>query len=140
MNRRWVIDASLGLAWVLPNQATPATDALLQELKQGVVLVVPGLWFQEMANALLVLERRKKLTGEERQEALATLRKLYIVADTEGAALALDRISELAQAHGLSVYDATYLELALRERLPLGTRDTALHQAAKRCRVSLLLK
>lgn len=138
MSDRWVIDASIGLAWVHPGQANADTDALLQQLKTGVGLVVPSLWFQEMANALLVLERRKRLKADERREALALLRTLNIETDPLGASLAFEKLSELAELHSLSVYDATYLELAMRERLPLVTKDASLRTAAKKCGVTLL--
>lgn len=138
MSRRWVVDASLALAWVLPGQATPRTDALLESVREGVTLRVPALWFQEVANALLVLQRRRKLKPDERVEVLRTLRTLNLEVDPEGALLAFDRVSELAETHGLSIYDATYLELARRENLPLGTCDQALRRAARSCGVNLL--
>jgi predicted nucleic acid-binding protein len=133
MNEGYVVDASIALAWVHPAQATRETDALLEKLREGVTLVLPALWFQETANALLVLQRRQKLTSDERHEALATLKALNIKPDFEGASLAFGRVSELAERHGLSVYDATYLELALRERVPLITKDEALRSAAEKC-------
>ena len=138
MIARWVVDASMGLAWVCPGQATLESDGLLHQLKDGVTLLVPGLWFQEMANALLVLERRRKLTAGERREALATLRVLNLKPDFDGALRAFGEVSELAEAQGLSVYDATYLELALREHAPLATKDEALRAAARKCGVTLL--
>ena len=57
MSVTWVIDSSVGFAWVHPNQATPETDKLLQEIEAGATVVVPALWFIEMANSLLVLTR-----------------------------------------------------------------------------------
>jgi predicted nucleic acid-binding protein len=134
-----VIDASVGLAWIHPAQATDETDALLERLRKGFTLVAPALWFLEMANALLALERRRKLKADERREALATLSALEIRPDFEGASLAFTRISELAELHALSVYDATYLELACRKRLPLITKDETLQAAARRCRVAVTL-
>jgi len=136
---RWVVDASLGLAWVHPHQATVETDRLLRRLTEGVTLVVPALWFQEMANALLVLERRRKLRAEERREALATLGGLNVTVDFEGATLAFGKVSEMAERCGLSVYDATYVELALRDGLPLGTTDEALRKAARQSGIPLLI-
>lgn len=79
-----------------PAQATPQTDSLLRRLKQGEAIVVPVLWFQEMANALLMLERRNRISSAERREALAILRAFDTQPDFEGAALAFGRISELA--------------------------------------------
>lgn len=138
--KRWVADASLGLAWVHPGQATEETGKLLECLKRGTELVVPALWFLEMANALLVLERRGKLGNEERQEALLALSALPIKVDLEGHLKAFGETSKLAAAHGLSIYDATYLELARRVRLPLGTKDAALQEAARKCAIGLILE
>ena len=70
MSARLVIDASLALAWVLPSQATKTTDELLEEVEAGARPVVPSLWPLEVANALLVLERRRKLRSDDRKEAL----------------------------------------------------------------------
>jgi predicted nucleic acid-binding protein len=140
MSERWVIDASLGISWVHPAQATEATAELLQEVKRGVLLVVPVLWFVEIANALLVLERRKKLKPEERRQALTAVSALNIKADFDGIPLTFRKTTELAEKHGLSVYDAAYLELALREQLPLATKDPPLQSAARKCGVRLLLK
>lgn len=59
MSAGWLIDSSVGLAWVHQDQATPETDQLLAEVESGISVVVPGLWFLEIANGLLVLQRRK---------------------------------------------------------------------------------
>jgi len=140
VSERWVIDASVGIAWVHPAQATEATADLRQRLKGGVTLVVPVIWFHETANALLVLERRKKLKTDERSRTLSALKSLNIKADHEGIPLVFGKVSELADAHNLSVYDAAYLELAMRERLPFATKDMPLQTAARKCGVRLLLK
>lgn len=120
------------MAWVHPGQATSVTDALLEEVGRGACLVVSALWPVEVANALLVLERRKKLKRDERLDALATLQALNVSGDEEGHWFALTKISELAEQHGLSAYDVTCLELALREHLPLVTKDKPLREAATR--------
>lgn len=135
--KRVVIDASIALAWVHPAQATAATDGLLEEVGVGTRVLVPALWAVEVANALLVLERRKKLRPDERIEALATLQALNASVDEDGHRFVFTKVSELAVAHGLSAYDASYLELALRERLPLATKDEVLRQAASKAGVGL---
>ena len=127
------------MAWAAPAQASDVTDGLLDELAVGTPVVVPTLWPFEVANSLLVLLRRKKILAPERDRALGALSRLPLVVDDEGPRLALGRISELAGEHGLSVYDATYLELAVRRKLPLASRDEALCKAAQACRVKLLL-
>jgi predicted nucleic acid-binding protein len=138
VSKTFVIDASIGLAWVHPSQATPGSSALLAELESGAKAIVPEIWFAETANALLVLERRKKLVREERMKALARLGSLGISADEEGRHLMFTRVSELASDHGLSVYDASYLELAVRQQIPLASNDSPLKEAAKRCSVKLI--
>ena len=132
MRNALVIDASIALAWVHPSQATNQTAELLTDVENGSKLVVPSLWFLETANALLVLERRKKLTKAERTKALARLAALNVTCDELGYTAVFARVSELASKHGLSVYDACYLELSTRRKLPLASLDTALLSAATR--------
>jgi predicted nucleic acid-binding protein len=134
----WVIDSSVAIAWVHPSQATPETDGLLTEVDTGSKIIVPVLWFLEIANALLVLQRRKKITVNERKLALQILSELNPTVDEEGGGTVFGRVSEIAEKHGLSVYDATYLEIALRRKLPLASLDHALRTAAKRCSVKVL--
>jgi len=135
----FIADSSVGVAWTVPSQASSATDNLLDAVAVGTPLVVPMLWPLEVANALLVLLRRKRILAPERDRALAALARLPLLMDEEGPRLVLGRISALAGEHGLSVYDATYLELAVRRRLPLASRDQAICKAAQNCRVKLLL-
>lgn len=137
MTRAFVADASVAIGWVHPAQATAQTGAMLRAIAEGATLEVPALWPLEVANALTVLERRRKLTEGERQEGLGWLRGLPLRIDHEAALLAFSRLSELASAHQLSVYDAAYLELAQRRRIVLGCKDGPLRTAARRARVSL---
>lgn len=133
-----VVDASMAVAWVHPGQATAETDALLEQVGQGIRVVVPALWPVEVANALLVLERRKKLTARERGLALTALRSLRCVVDHEMSSQAFTVLSKLASDLTLSVYDAAYLELALRLELPLACKDGPLREAARRRRVKVV--
>lgn len=137
MNSPFVADASVTIGWVHPTQATPETEEMLDALIDGAVLEVPALWPLEVASALLVLERRRKLEPEERATALDWLRMLPVRIDQEGASLAFSRLTELAERHQLSTYDAAYLELAMRRRRPLACKDGALEKAAKRAGVRL---
>ncbi len=139
MSDGFIPDASVGVAWAVHSQASDATDKLLENVAAGTFLVVPALWPFEVANSLLVLLRRKRILAEERERALAALVRLPLALDEDGPRLAFGSISELAAAHGLSLYDATYLELAVRRKLPLASRDQALCKAAQSCRVKLLL-
>ena len=122
----------MAFAWVLPNQTSSEAEALLERIEAGAEAIVPSLWFLEVANGLLVAQRRKKVTTPERMLALKRLSTLALTVDEDNARDVFGRTSTLAEQFGLSVYDAAYLEVALRRNLPLGTRDRALRSAAKR--------
>lgn len=130
MTQAFVADASVAIAWVHPAQATNETAAMLDAIEAGAVLEVPTLWPLEVANALTVLVRRRKLTDNDRQSALRWLRGLSIRLDHDTALLAFSKLSELASAYRLSVYDAVYLELAERRSLALACKDSPLKKAA----------
>ncbi len=127
----------MAIAWVHPAQATRQTAAMLDAIADGATVEVPALWSLEVANALIVLVRRRKLADEERLAGLGWLRGLRVRVDHEMSALAFSRLSELAAAYHLSVYDAAYLELAQRRGLLLGCKDGPLRAAAKRAGVGL---
>ena len=108
---------------------------MLDEITAGAVLEVPALWPLEVSNALMVLVRRRRLTETERQMGLGWLRGLPLRVDHDMASLAFTALSELASTQKLSVYDAAYLELALRKKLPLACKDGPLREAARRCQL-----
>jgi predicted nucleic acid-binding protein len=137
MIRAFVADASVAIGWVHPAQATKQTAAMLDAIADGATVEVPALWPLEVANALIVLARRRKLSEDERQAGLGWLRGLRVRVDHEMSALAFSRLSELAVAYQLSVYDAAYLELAQRQQLVLGCKDGPLRTAATRAGVPL---
>jgi predicted nucleic acid-binding protein len=137
VTRTFIADASVAVGWVHPAQATKETAAMLDAISEGAMVEVPALWPLEVANALSVLVRRRKLAEEERQAGLGWLRGLPLRVDHDMASLAFTTLSQLASAYNLSVYDAAYLELAQRRKLMLGCRDGPLKEAARRCDVSL---
>lgn len=139
MSSAFVADSSVGVAWAVLSQSSAATERLLNDVGAGAPLVVPVLWMFEVANALLVLTRRKRIEPEEYTRARRALSRLTPTVDDEGPRGALGKIADLAEAHALSVYDAAYLELAIRRGLPLASRDAHLNKAAKRCGVKTLL-
>lgn len=138
MSTGFIVDASVGFAWVYQGQATPETDQLLNEVAAGARVIVPSLWYLEMANVLLIAQRRHRLTAVQRKAALERLSAMQFTVDEEGTRHAFDKTSELAEKYGLTIYDAIYLELALRRSLPLATRDEALKTASKQCGVKAL--
>lgn len=124
-----VLDASAALPWELADESDDAALALLSAVAEHSAWV-PALWWTEMANALAVAERRCRLPGLA-PAALERLARLQLQTDpTPPETVAADAL-KLAQQHGLSVYDAAYLELASRLGLPLATRDADLRRAAR---------
>ncbi len=123
----FVADTSVITAWFLPSQATGYTNRMLDRAaKESVHL--PALWVYEFSNVLVTLERRKKLTAAQSQGALDHIAALRMV--VESALPDAGQLTRFARQHGLSAYDAGYLELALRMRLSLATRDSGLAKAA----------
>lgn len=135
----FVADASVGIAWTVESQATPATEHLLDCIQNGAPFVVPFLWSFEAANALLVLVRRKRILSEDFPRACAALSGLTPLVDDRGPDLAWKQVSNLAERFELTIYDATYLEVAIRRGLALASRDKALNGAARLCGVKTLV-
>jgi predicted nucleic acid-binding protein len=105
------------------------TDFLNQVTEKGAV--VPSLWSLEVGNVLLIAERNKRITPDQRHKALYALKELPITVDVMTSDNAWLETMALAESYGLTLYDASYLELALRRSLPLATFDKSLKQAAK---------
>jgi predicted nucleic acid-binding protein len=139
LNATFVADASVALSWVFPSQASVATDDLLDRVMSGSAIAVPSLWPYEVSNALVVLLRRKKMLQQDYLAARVFFQQLRASIDDGGEYFAGDRTADLAIEHGLTVYDAAYLELAIRKHLALASRDTELNRAAKRCGLRVLL-
>jgi predicted nucleic acid-binding protein len=136
----FVVDSSVAIAWVVRSQVNDEESlALLDSLFTGSLTVVPVLWSFEVANSLLTLMRRRVIDEGQYERACQGLASLQSTIDDEGPRLAFEKTSTLAKKYSSSVYDAVYLELALRRGLPLATRDAALNKAAKRAGVRTLL-
>ena len=123
----FVLDTSVAVAWLLGETLDQPSRSALDALRQEGACV-PPLWHYEMRNALLVAERRERIPRGGAREGLEGLRDFDIETDQ---ATDLDVALDLALAHQLSFYDALYLELALRRRLPLATRDRGLARAVR---------
>ncbi len=127
--RAFVLDGSVTLAWAFEDETDAYAEAAADSLAGGTG-VVPALWPLEVANGLRVGERRKRTSEAKVAQFLALLRSLPIAVDDETALRAWQDTLHLARAHGLSVYDAAYLEIAVRRGLPLATLDDDLKAAA----------
>ena len=119
----FVVDASVSAAWLLPDEATAATEAALQATATSDVWV-PALWLVDTGNLLRSAHRRRRIDAAKRAELAAIADTLRLRVDREPVAIA--RLDDVAATYGLSVYDAAYLELALRCKLPLASSDAAL--------------
>ena len=125
----FVLDGSITLAWYFKDEADPYADAVAAGFATARA-AVPLIWRLEVANALLMGERRQRSREVQASKWLAYLRSLPIVVDDETNDRAWSEVLILARAHRLSAYDASYLELALRRQLPLATLDNQLKAAA----------
>jgi predicted nucleic acid-binding protein len=132
-----VLDSSVALTWCFADEASPATDALLDDITANGALV-PGLWFLELGNVLLAAERRRRITAADAAARLDLISTLPIYIDQQSIGRAWTEILHLARAQKLTTYDATYLDLALRRHLPLATKDRALAEAARRVEVAVM--
>jgi len=133
----FVIDNSVVLAWCFEDEQTqPIMDLLDRVAETGAV--APSLWPLEALNALLMAERRKRLDGKRRQRLAGFLRGLPITLDMETADQAWTATARLAERYRLTSYDAAYLELAQRRKLPLATLDVELIKAAEALGMTLL--
>lgn len=132
----FVLDCSVVFAWYFADKSNPYADAVASSLVRAHALV-PSLWPLEVANTLLTGERRKRSTEAQASSFPARLAALPIVVDEDTTQHAWSSTISLARIHGLSSYDATYLELAVRRRAPLATLDTKLKAAASKVGIML---
>ena len=140
LNMEFVLDSSVTMSWFFDDEATAATDQLLDRLNSDGRAIVAAHWALEVSNTLLMAERRKRSTLAESSHFIAILDALPIETDQETVSRASTSIMELARAQGLTLYDSAYLELAMRRSLPLATLDKQLRAAAKKTGVPCLPK
>jgi predicted nucleic acid-binding protein len=133
----FVLDSSITLAWIFAEETTGDVIEVFELLRQQGAWA-PGLWRLEVANALQMGIRRRRIDEAFRDASLADLTRLPIQVDPETDLQAWGTTLELAERHRLTLYDAAYLELALRRNLPLATLDGELRAATKAERVRLL--
>ena len=113
----------------MPDESSAHAERLLERIVVDGG-IVPPLFRIEVGNALLVAVRRKRINAEIRSRAFGQIGALPLEQDTDGGEQVWSECIDLADKHGLSLYDATYLELAKRLGKPLATLDTRLAQAA----------
>jgi predicted nucleic acid-binding protein len=132
-----VLDSSVALAWVYADETTDTLLRLFDDVRLHGAWV-PGLWRWEIANVLQMNVRRGRHDGDFRDGALASLALLPVKVDAEADRQAWSAALSLADRHGLTVYDAAYLEIASRRKIPLATLDRQLREAATSDGIQLL--
>ena len=130
-----VLDGSVALAWLFADEKSGYADAIAVRAAE-LEFVVPVLWRLEIANVLVIGERRGRSTPDDTARWTSFLAALPFVVDDETAERAWTDVLALARAQRLTAYDAVYLELALRRGLPLATLDEQLQRAAHSCGVT----
>ena len=132
-----VLDASVALAWLLPDEASEAADALANRIADDAA-VVPAIWTLEIGNALLTAERRGRISRKERERCVDLLSAIPIAIDTPVPLAKLSDLAKLAADHELTMYDASYLLLARDRGLVLATIDQRMRKAASKLRIGVL--
>ncbi len=133
----FVLDASVTLCWLFEDQATSYTDSILERLAGEDEARAAAIWPFEVANALVTAERRRLITQSDSAAFVEQLGALPVRVERTESEHLLEAVLALARSYRLSVYDASYLDLAMREALPLATMDSALRSAARAAGVRL---
>jgi predicted nucleic acid-binding protein len=131
-----VVDASIALAWALPDESSAYADAVLAAVENGP-MVVPSLWPHEIANGIAVAYMRRRITLADEQTFLAELSRLTIRVDQAEAVTVIRDGAAAAARFSLAAYDAAYVALALKEALPLATLDRRMQTAAEQAGVAI---
>ena len=133
----FVVDNSVVMAWCFEDEASTYTEGVLDQLRQTQALV-PAIWPLEVANVVLIAERRDRLNEAQTAHFAQLLQTLPILVEEVDVGRILGPVLAVGRAHRLSAYDAAYLELAARQGLPLATQDTRLRKAAGSAGVAVL--
>lgn len=137
----FVLDASVALAWAVDDPEPDAAREIRESFLGGRMAMVPSLWVLEIANGLVMAERRGKLDlakAERARDLYESMMSNYIEVQADSPQAGFREIQEIARKHQLTAYDAAYLFLALQRRLPLATLDGSLAVAAQKLGVAVL--
>jgi len=133
-----VIDASTAIGFVLKDEHAPHALKALEVIESGVPTFVPAHWCVEVANGLIMAERRKRASQADITEALNLVVALPVIMDDQTAQRSCSDTAALARQYDLTIYDAAYLELAMRRGAALATTDHRLAESAKATGVVVL--
>jgi predicted nucleic acid-binding protein len=133
----FVVDNSVVMAWCFEDETSPYTERVLDQLR-GTQALVPAIWPLEVANVLLIAERRDRLNEAQTAHFAQLLQALPIMVEEADLGRTLGPVLAIGRAHRLSAYDAAYLELAARQGFSLATQDSRLRKAAGNAGVALI--
>jgi len=133
-----VVDASTALAWCFPDETNAISEGLLLALR-GQALIVPAIWSLEIANVVLIAERRGRLKSHHVQRFLELLAGLNISEQSQSVGDSVRNVLPLAHKHNLTAYDAAYLDLAVRQSAPLATFDGKLQKACRAAGIPIFM-
>jgi predicted nucleic acid-binding protein len=133
----FVLDCSVTMSWLLPDERSDATDALADELERTTA-VAPAIWPYEVANALLVAQRRARIANDDVVRVRRALAALPIEVEAMPSEHILSAVSDFGHRLEITSYDAAYIELAARRRLPLATLDERLRKACTALKIEVL--
>ena len=137
MDNRFVVDNSIVMTWCFQDELNLYSEGVLDSLT-GAIAVVPAIWPLEVINVLLVAERKNRLSEADSVHFLSMLSQLPIVVDRSWPERTMKDLLVLGRANSLTSYDAAYLELAMRQGLPIATLDQKLLEAAIKVNVPVL--
>ena len=135
---RFVVDASVVLTWCFPDENSAFAEQVSRMFAQGDTAVAPSFWPHEVLNALLVGEKRRRISNPQAKAFLTDLVRLPVELRSLPSRDVFDRIEELSRQYGLTAYDAAYLHLAEVSALPLASLDEDLIKACKLAGVPLV--
>lgn len=135
----FVLDCSVTMAWCFEDEGDHYSETILEKMRHASV-VVPTIWPLEVGNVLLLAQRKKRLSSIQAANFIDALSAFSITVDSSTTNRAMHTIFRLAEATGLTIYNAAYLELAFREKIPLATLDRTLITAAKSMHIAVEIR
>jgi predicted nucleic acid-binding protein len=137
MSERFIVDNSIVMTWCFKDEVNQYADAVLDSLMDATA-IVPAIWPLEVVDVLLVAERRNRLHASDSIRFLSLLSQLPILVERAWPERMMKELLALGRENSLSSYDAAYLEIAMRQGLPIATLDGKLLDGAKRVNVPIL--
>jgi len=134
---KYVVDSSFFCALFLPDECSSVVDAFFKSIDEKDTMLVPSLWWYEIANVLTMAVRRERLTHAQMNEIIGLLETIDMTTKEVSSLMQVTTLYEIAQLYALTAYDAAYLALAIAESACLATLDESLLHAGKKAGVDM---